>query len=144
MLMVNYRGNNLIARVTSYEGSGQCLALYFLDQDGVPFGAPTVNLGNDIGDGTPMPYGCAFLDEFNMPGIGQIFLEAGIAHPYVGIGGPVYMEFAGKRYILYEFAENALEAMDPMGFDIYRNAWALNQRSSEPEYGMRRPFTGVY
>lgn len=68
----------------------------------------TVNLGNDIGNGSQIQPFMAFLDTNNCPHIAEAIEAAGLAKPYIRFGQPVIKQSGYVSYPLYVFDEKVL------------------------------------
>lgn len=139
MSQLTYRNYDLDMHVSYYPSHPMVMAVTFTDaEDGMPFGAASVNLGNDIGNGSYMQYGSTFIDENNMPGIAQAMQEAGLCEPYTRFGEPVMGQSGWCEYPLMTFDMDKLYEIDPLGVDMYKDAWtkglAHEQRLAQAQY----------
>jgi len=83
----------------------------------------TVNLGNDIGNDSEMPFCCAFVDTNNNPGAEKFIEENQLGTKYTRFGEPVYAHSGFCQCPLYSFDQTKLEALDPKGFAEYKKAY---------------------
>lgn len=108
--------------VSSYRSSPVCMALELKSGEGSD--VITVNLGSDIGNGTIMPRGCAFIDVNNYPELPSFIEENGLGEPYTRFGSPVTMQSGFVEYPLYRFNENSLKEFDESGYAAYAEDYA--------------------
>lgn len=93
MQTVIYNGRELEIRRSTYRNNN-ALAVYFVDQDGDYYGDVTKNLANSH----TLPSDCAYVDENNLPGLGESLEEAGAARR---LNQSAQSGFC--RYFVYQF-----------------------------------------
>ena len=103
--------------VGSYQSDPVCMAIELKSGDMTD--VITVNLGNEIGNGTIMPINCAFIDVNNYPTLPQFIKENNLGEPYTRFGAPVTAQSGWVEYPLYRFSENAIRNMDLGGYRHY-------------------------
>lgn len=118
-------------KVTTYADSGICMAVYDCETEAVF----TVNLGEDTGYDMLMPFGCAYLDTNNNPGIDRLLEKAGLAKPYTIYGMMIFQNSGFCGYPLYEFDIERLRAIDPEGVKEYEKTYMEEMRRIENEEG---------
>lgn len=123
-----------------YDGK-MCMALYLTDSvEKDPITTVTVNLGNDIGNGSFMQPFCAFIDTNNNPNVEEFLEENDLAHPYTRFGSPV-MGYSGYcEYPLYKFNKNKLMELDPEGTKEYEKGYSRAMPVKQQE--MMKEFFG--
>lgn len=125
MKTINIEGYDVSLHVNTYVSNKTVMALTATDvKTGEPFACLSVNLGDDIGNGSRMQYGSTFLDTNNCPGVCKALEDAGIAQPYMRFGSPVTKPSGFCEYPLYEFDMNKLSEYVPQSeLDTYKDTY---------------------
>ena len=128
----------VVPRINSYVTDPTNLAIMLEckeDEDGFiePYGSLTVNLGNDIGNGEPMPVNCAFIDVNNLRGATKFIEENKLGAQCYIDGNPVYKQSGYVTYPLYEFFPEKLLEMDLKGYEAYLFQYRNNQALEEED-----------
>ena len=130
----HYQGSKNAERgFKDYDGK-MCMAVYLTDAvEKDPVTTLTVNLGNDIGNGSFMQPFCAFIDMNNNPGAEAFLKENNLAKPYTRFGSPV-MGYSGYcEYPLYQFDRDKLMELDPEGTKEYETAYSRAMPAKQQE-----------
>lgn len=118
-------------KVTGYPSSPLCLGVYN-EKDGTRY---TTYLGEKLSSGTLMPIYCAYLDVNNIPGVVEMFVNAGLAEPYTADGTPVVKKSGFVVYPLYRFKAERLREIDPEGTKAYEDAYGNRIKQLKGMYG---------
>lgn len=121
----NYNGTECWMEIGSYSTSPTVMAIQFMCSEG-PYTTATVNLGEDSGNNSVIPFGATFLDTNNNSDIVDFFKKEGLGEVYTRFGEEVTMQSGFCEYPLFQFNVNKLKEYDPKGFSKYESSYRAN------------------
>ena len=120
---LRHDGHDLDVKVGNYLDNPMAMSIQLSDE-GEPYAHISLNLGNDIGNGSFVQHGSTFIDTSNYPWAADVLEEAGLAEPYTRFGEPVVMYSGFCAYPLMQFHLAELAEYDPEGVEKYTETWA--------------------
>lgn len=120
---LRHDGHDLDVKVGNYLDNPMAMSIQLSDE-GEPYATLSLNLGNDIGNGSFVQHGSTFIDTSNYPWAADVLEEAGLAEPYMRFGEPVVMYSGFCAYPLMKFHLAELAEYDPSGVERYTETWA--------------------
>ena len=116
---IEMNGESCFLNVSHYINNPMVMSVQLITDSGEPYCAPTVNLGNSIGNDSYMQPFAAFMDINNCSDVIRKFEDIGLIEPYVRAGEHVTMTQGFVDYPLYSFSRSMLEHFDKDGTDAY-------------------------
>lgn len=121
----DYNGTKCWMEIGTYSQAPTVLAIQFYCDEG-PYTTATVNLGEDSGNDSVIPFGASFLDTNNNSDIVEELKKLGLGDVYTRFGEEVTAQSGFCEYPLFQFNVDKLKEYDPSGFSKYESSYRAN------------------